>query len=50
MTENKNDVHVMPVFEGEPDHEDSSKCWCDPELHHIDETTGNHVWTHRRPQ
>jgi len=53
MTEQKfnvGDVHVVPEFEGEPKHEESEKCWCEPELHYQDEVTLVKVWSHRRPE
>lgn len=42
-------LHVVPVFEGEPEHEASTDCWCEPELAHRNDE-GREVWTHHRPQ
>ena len=44
------DIHVVPIFEGEPVHEESTNCWCEPELTYNDEVTGQRVWSHRRPE
>jgi len=44
------DVHVVPVFDGEPVHEESEKCWCEPELIEENEQNGVKVWSHRRPE
>jgi hypothetical protein len=42
-------LHVVPVYPGEPEHEASIDCWCEPELEYRDEITGGEVWSHRRP-
>lgn len=42
-------IHVLPCFSGEPEHEDSIDCWCEPELDYRDELNGGEVWVHRRP-
>lgn len=42
-------VHVIPVFDGEPEHNQSPDCWCDPEIHYVDPVSGNMVYSHRRP-
>lgn len=44
------DIHVIPVFDGEPIHSESQDCWCEPELNYEDEITGKKVWSHRRPE
>lgn len=41
--------HVVPEFAGEPEHETSVGCWCEPVLEYRDEYTGNEVWVHHRP-
>lgn len=46
--ESTKDIHVIPVFDKEPEHIESSDCWCEPELHYEDELTGKRVWSHRR--
>lgn len=36
-------VHVVPEFKGEPEHEASKNCWCEPKLE-------RGVYVHQRPQ
>jgi hypothetical protein len=40
--------HIIPSFTGEPPHDESPACWCEPELTYKDEVNGNEIWTHRR--
>lgn len=46
----QSDIHTVPVFEGEPIHDETPQCWCEPELHYQDELTKVRVWSHQRPQ
>lgn len=46
----KPDIHTIPVFAGEPAHEESEKCWCEPECIEYNEQTGVRAWSHRRPE
>lgn len=46
----EDDIHVIPVFEGEPVHTETPECWCEPELTYRDEDTEICVWSHRRVQ
>lgn len=46
------DIHVVPEFEGEPKHQESSECWCGPEWINqteADEFGDAKVWSHHRP-
>lgn len=45
-----NDVHVVPVFEGEPRHEESGECFCSPTLDYENPENGKKLWIHHRPQ
>ncbi len=49
-TPQPDDIHTVPVFEGEPEHECSPLCWCEPELFYVDDETGKRCWSHRRPE
>lgn len=42
------DTHVVPEFDGEPEHEDCVSCWCEPDLTYADAFTGKRIWTHKR--
>lgn len=40
-------IHVVPVYKGAPEHKESPFCWCEPELVYVNQITGKEVWTHR---
>lgn len=40
--------HVYPVGEGEPQHDMSPWCWCQPQVEYKDPITGDEVWAHRK--
>lgn len=41
--------HVIPLHAGEPQHEESAACFCEPERL-VNYTTGVECWSHRRSQ
>lgn len=44
------DIHVVPIFDGEPVHDEKPGCWCEPEKHYVNPYNGVTVWVHRRPE
>lgn len=45
------DVHVVPIGQGVPKHEDSNRCWCQPGLDSdFTDHGGSKVWLHREIQ
>ena len=40
-------VHVCPLFPGEPQHAIHPLCWCEPERQDVDDGV---IWSHRRMQ
>jgi hypothetical protein len=43
------DIHVVPVFYGEPVHAEEPSCWCEPELQDYTDEGGSRLYIHRRP-
>lgn len=50
----KHPIHVMPEFDGERKHEESTHCWCEPEWVNEQEVYEKRedvrVYVHRRPE
>lgn len=42
------DIHVIPVYRDEPEHEESVTCWCEPVLDFENGDTSTRLWNHRR--
>jgi hypothetical protein len=54
MTEDRlkeidSNIHVVPIFEGEPEHIESADCFCSPTLDFKNPETGVELWIHQRP-
>ena len=45
-----NDIHIVPVFEGEPIHDESLSCWCEPKIIDVNCETGVMIVSHNRPE
>lgn len=43
-------VHVIPTGDDEPEHDESSECWCKPTLIQAEEDWTDAVWSHNRTQ
>ena len=41
------DIHVVPRGFG---HKTSVDCFCEPDLHHVDDETGVRVFSHKGPE
>lgn len=46
----KEDIHVLPIFEGEPVHDEKPDCWCEPSLEDYTPEGGSRLFIHNRPQ